>query len=421
MCDYSAEFYKQQMYDRSIAGLSNEIWKANLSMKDRTKFTHIQIQEFALQYEEHKQQSEKLCSGNDGENPSATTVGSVNSSFHKSGKGRYNKKIDRHKNKSYQNSSKPMCNRCQKGRHSPNDCWFKNEKCEKCGKTGHLTRAHRDNWQSQTKSSKQNYSQNYKPNYNQKYTNKKKVYHIKECNTDEVSEEYESDEDTIYVKGIKAKYDSAVLSVKYEPTKSVIKNKARRGSKILKYNKYNKTKSVHNSPYYMNIKCDSEIFKFEMDSGSGVTLMPYKLYTEKLSHIPLMETKLRAETLKGTMNVVGKISLNAEYKGKAKPLILYIYDDDAEHLIAGRPWLETFQPAAPWIPKVKKPKVNCIKGKNVNQCIKKLKKKYSKVFDGKPGHLKGIKVHVEINEDCPKTTSKPKRSLLYNLKDKTDK
>ena len=126
MCDYSAEFYKQQMYDRSIAGLSNEIWKANLSMKDRGKFTHMQIQEFALQYEEHKQQSEKLRSGNDGENTSATTVGSVNSSFHKSGKGRYNKKFDRHKNKSYQNSSKPMCNKSHKDQHSPNDCWFKN-------------------------------------------------------------------------------------------------------------------------------------------------------------------------------------------------------------------------------------------------------------------------------------------------------
>ena len=39
------------------------------------------------------------------------------------------------------------------------------------------------------------------------------------------------------------------------------------------------------------------------------------------------------------MNVVGKIN----------PLTLYIYDGEAEHLIAGRPWLEAFQPAAPWI------------------------------------------------------------------------
>ena len=43
MCEYSVEFYKQQMYDRSIVGLTSEIWKVNLSMKDRTKHTYQQI------------------------------------------------------------------------------------------------------------------------------------------------------------------------------------------------------------------------------------------------------------------------------------------------------------------------------------------------------------------------------------------
>ena len=43
------------------------------------------------------------------------------------------------------------------------------------------------------------------------------------------------------------------------------------------------------------------------------------------------------------------------------------------------------------------------------------------MFDGQPGTLKGVKVHVEVSGDCPKTTSKPKRPLLYNLKDRTDK
>ena len=53
MCEYSVEFYKEQMYDRSIVGLRNEMWKANLSMKDRTSHTYQQIQNLAIQYEEH--------------------------------------------------------------------------------------------------------------------------------------------------------------------------------------------------------------------------------------------------------------------------------------------------------------------------------------------------------------------------------
>ena len=89
----------------------------------------------------------------------------------------------------------------------------------------------------------------------------------------------------------------------------------RNGSKRIKYAKYcNKSKDVakpyfkpvHNKPYFMKIKCDNENFDFEIDSGSGITLMPYKVYNEKLKHIPLNSTKLKAVTLKGTMNVIGQ-------------------------------------------------------------------------------------------------------------------
>ena len=408
MCDYSAEFYKQQMYDRSIAGLSNEIWKANLSMKDRTKNTYIQIQEYALQYEEHKHGAEKLRHGNSADSESvsarATTVGNV-ATFSKSRRGKGNKYYKNKQN--YSQNSTDMCYRCQKGRHNPKDCWHKNSKCDKCNKIGHLTRAHRDpaSWQHSGQKGG-NYT---KPKNYSNYKNDKKQVHL----VKEESDEYSSEEDTIYV------------NTCHTATKSPRKgnNTVRKGGKVRKFMKYSKkVKSVstkpyfkpspvHNKPYFMEIKCENENFKFEMDSGSGVTLMPYKLYLEKLSHIPLSETKLRAETLKGTMNVVGQININVEYKGKIKSLTLYIYDDEAEHLIAGRPWLEEFQPPAPWLLSRKRSKVHQVFGKNFAACIKKLKKKYNKLFNGKPGHLKGVKVHVEVNEDCPKNTSKPKRNI----------
>ena len=173
----------------------------------------------------------------------------------------------------------------------------------------------------------------------------------------------------------------------------------------------------------MSIYCENKNFKFEMDSGSGITLMPYEMYKKKLNHIPLNSTKLKAVTLKGTMNVIGQIQVKAEYKGNIFLSTIYIYDDEADHLICGRSWLEAFKPPAPWLLKEKRTKgqVHHITGKSIQSCIKKLKKKYCKVFDGKPGTLKGVKVHVEVSENCPKTTSKPKRPLLYNLKERTDK
>ena len=114
------------------------------------------------------------------------------------------------------------------------------------------------------------------------------------------------------------------------------------------------------------------------------------------------------------MNAIGQIQVKAEYKGNIFLSTIYIYDDEAEHLIVGRSWLEAFKPPAPWLLKEKRTKgqVHHITGKSIQSCIKKLKKKYCKVFDGKPGTLKGVKVHVEVSENCPKTTSKPKKTII---------
>ena len=99
LCDYSAEFYKEQMYDRSIVGLTNEMWKANLSMKDRTTHTYQQIQTLAIQYEEHKLTAENLCPDNTtGGRSSATTVVSVNTYQQK-------KRFNTYKQKNYGKSN----------------------------------------------------------------------------------------------------------------------------------------------------------------------------------------------------------------------------------------------------------------------------------------------------------------------------
>ena len=44
ICEYSVDFYKEHMYDRNIVVLTNTMWKANLSMKDRTTHIYQQIQ-----------------------------------------------------------------------------------------------------------------------------------------------------------------------------------------------------------------------------------------------------------------------------------------------------------------------------------------------------------------------------------------
>ena len=64
-----------------------------------------------------------------------------------------------------------------------------------------------------------------------------------------------------------------------------------------------------------------------MDSGSGINLMPYEIYNKNLNHISLNSTKLKAVTLKGTMNVIGQIQVEAEYKGNIFTSTIYIYDD----------------------------------------------------------------------------------------------
>ena len=41
-------------------------------------------------------------------------------------------------------SAQPRCHRCQRGRHDPNQCHFKEAECFKCGQTGHIAPACKD-------------------------------------------------------------------------------------------------------------------------------------------------------------------------------------------------------------------------------------------------------------------------------------
>ena len=235
-------------------------------------------------------------------------------------------KIKKHNRKSGYNNQSKMCYRCLKGPHNPNDCWYKNYRCDKCQKTGHLTKAHKDSWHKNS-SSGQNNVYHTKQDNTSKNTNKK-VHHVEnyddsdETSSDEISFfkviKTGSSDDQNVQKGEPCKISNKIKSKKHD-SKVVSK---RYGSKVVKYIKYCKSKDVskpyfkpvHNKPYFMSINCENTNFKFEMDSGSGITLMPYEMYKKKLNHVPLNSTKLKAVTLKGTMNVIGQIQVNAEYK-----------------------------------------------------------------------------------------------------------
>ena len=52
-------------------------------------------------------------------------------------------------------------------------------------------------------------------------------------------------------------------------------------------------------PMYVEVVIEGQQVKMELETGAAVSLLPYRLYQEKLSHLPLGKTQVRLKTYTG--------------------------------------------------------------------------------------------------------------------------
>lgn len=259
----------------------------------------------------------------------------------------------------YTKRGKP-CYRCGKQNHVPTNCYYINTKCFACNETGHL------------KAMCKNFKEKSNPNVNREKKNRK-VFNVQG--------DSHSGSDS----------DGTVLHLH--------------------------TKTVKNKkPLTVDLCIDGQILSMEVDTGSCVTMIPFQLYKNKFSHLPLQDAKdtfvsFTGEEVKST----GKIFVDVYYNGKNQSLWLYVVE--CRYVLLGRDWLQYLK--LDWNKIINYHCYDTCKVENFDSKLNQLLDFHLELFDEKLGTLSGIIAKLEINEGVQPKITKPYR-VPFALKDKIE-
>ncbi|XP_044166183.1 uncharacterized protein LOC122950155 [Acropora millepora] len=78
----------------------------------------------------------------------------------------------------------------------------------------------------------------------------------------------------------------------------------------------------------------------EVDTGASVTVIPNKMFKEKLGHLKLRPASTSLKTYTGTeLPLCGETEVHVEYQGQSAKLPLIVAEVDGRPAILGRNWL----------------------------------------------------------------------------------
>ncbi|XP_058456730.1 uncharacterized protein K02A2.6-like [Malaya genurostris] len=270
-------------------------------------------------------------------------------------------------------TNKCMCFRCGSEAHLADKCEHKNKICGLCKKKGHLKRVCLSS------------SAKYRQLDDNKNRSKKHATNLVENNEGSGTEC--SDEDGVYVLDV-----------------CKVGNKFDNLSKI-----------------YLRIKVEKSIIKFEVDSGSPVSLISSTDKDKYLSNLSLQPTDIELRSYCGNkIGVLGVIETKVLYGDKDNHLRLFVVEGK-RHPLLGREWMRSL--SLDW---------NDILGGSVNSvdkitlhpprptAVKRLIDEFSSVFDNSIGKIEGIQAALHL-----KANSKPvflkARTLPFSIRDAVEK
>ena len=253
---------------------------------------------------------------------------------------------------------KKRCYRCDAENHLANVCRHKETICSKCNLKGHLARVCRGNAYRQTLKSYKTVDNELRvpPLKNQSSVHLSRDENVK-CESD--------DENSIYY-----------------------------------INKVN-----FKEPLSVNIQVANKLVRFEIDTGSGLSLISETTFRKYFPNWLLEKTNIIIRTYSNEqLEVLGCMIVNSEYKGNVYPeLKLYVVKGGGVNLL-GRSWLsvikldwdkifEQYSPH-PW-----QNNFNTGRESPKNE-LNILLKKHSKIFSEELGTIKGLKAKITVKPDA---------------------
>lgn len=193
-------------------------------------------------------------------------------------------------NKSSQVAS---CHHCLGRNHAHYECYFKNAKCDSCGKIGHIPRAFPEKNQQRHVPGVQNRQH---PGKQKQKRHKKKPHNIHQMDGENSSE-------------------SECYNIQINSITSNCSN------------------------IWLYPKINGREIKFELDTGSAVSIMPHNVYQQTFKDSTLSPTKIQLRTYTGEpITPLGKAKVSVKLHGQNKKMDLYVIKGGNTPLF-GRSWL----------------------------------------------------------------------------------
>nr|XP_023990507.1 uncharacterized protein K02A2.6-like [Salvelinus alpinus] len=150
--------------------------------------------------------------------------------------------------------------------------------------------------------------------------------------------------------------------------------------------------------------------KMQLDTGASVSLVPERLYKEKLKECPLQPASIRLSSYTGdTIPVLGQIQVPVRYEGKEWTLPLVIVKGEKSALL-GRNWLQKIKLNWGEIFSLRK-------DKPVSQAtLTNMLEKHKELFKDGYGEIQDFTAKVRVREGTKPIFHKP-RPVPYALKE----
>lgn len=198
-------------------------------------------------------------------------------------------------------------------------------------------------------------------------------------------------------------------SVKYVQKDEVSEGDDDDGELIICTN-YN-IRSLKGEPLVETVCINGKSLRFEIDSGSAVSVISEKMYKSHFNSVPLSRTNKRLIGYAGeVLKCAGCVRLPLAWRGRTHLIQLYVVYNGGPPLL-GRDFIATFKLQL-------SPIYNC----NVQNTddINSLDTLYPEIFSDKLGRFKKFKVNLVLKENAKPVFMKA-RAMPFALRDKVDK
>ena len=351
-CEYK-DHLEDQLRDRLVCGIRSEGIQKRLLAED--KITLAKAVEICLSMESASIASSELnkCAYAKSTKTSVDTVRQVPPG------------------RQWQKASYQYCKRCG-GPHDQEICRFKDAVCRQCGEKGHIQRKCLNKY-------KGNYHYQKPSKPDDKKTKKKPFGKPKRYKAHEVHAEQHECESSD---------DSDVLC-----------------------HLQDKKKSTRSEPIMVVVRLQGKKVQMEVDTGSAVSILPYRLYVEHFQNLELNKSETVFQSYFGeNKQSKGRTKVKVQYGNQMYELDIHVVETEGPALF-GREWLRVIP--LEW---QKIMKIGQLPNEgNTKEKLKNLLQKYDDLFKDELGLLKNIKGTFTIQAD-----SKPKllkcRTEPYALK-----